>query len=55
MNPRLTANVHKITDKKINYMQDHDKELLSQSMKNSDDIARDNLNQLDGLLNINGG
>lgn len=50
--------VHEITDKKINYKQDHYKELLSQSMKNSDDIdniARDNLNQLDFLLNINGG
>ena len=50
--------IHEITDKKINYDTNHYKELLKQSIKNSDDIddiARENLNQLDCLLNINGG
>lgn len=50
--------IHEITDKKINYESDHYKELLLNSIKNPDDIdkiARDNLNQLDCLLNINGG
>lgn len=50
--------IHEITDKKINYESDHYKELLKSSIKNPDDIdkiARDNLNQLDYLLNINGG
>lgn len=50
--------VHEITNKKMNYNEDHYKELLSQSMKKADDIdniARDNLNQLDCLLNNNGG
>lgn len=50
--------IHEITDKKINYESDHYKELLKNYIKNPDDIdkiARDNLNQLDCLLNINGG
>ena len=41
----------------MNYNENHYKYLLSQYMKKSDDIdyiARDNLNQLDYLLNIKG-
>lgn len=50
--------IHKISDKKMNYLEEHYKELLSVSMKKSEDIdmlAMDNLNQLDCLLNLNGG
>lgn len=50
--------IHKVSDKKMNYLEEHYKELLSVSMKKSEDIdilAMDNLNQLDCLLNLNGG
>ncbi|XAM51708.1 hypothetical protein TVTCOM_18200 [Terrisporobacter vanillatitrophus] len=50
--------IHDITNKKMNYNEEHYKELISPYIKNSndiDDIARDNLNQLDYLLNVNGG
>ena len=56
-NTELIA-IHKITDKKINYDFDHYKELLKESIENKDDIddiARNNLNQLDYLLDIDGG
>lgn len=50
--------IHKISDKKINYLEDHYKELLSVSVKDSKDIdilAKENLGQLDYLLGSNGG
>lgn len=42
----------------MNYLEEHYKELLSVSMKKSEDIdilAMNNLTQLDCLLNLNGG
>lgn len=50
--------IHKVSDKKINYLEDHYKELLSVSIKDSEDIdilAKENLGQLDYLLDLNGG
>ena len=50
--------IHKISDKKNNYLEDHYKELLSVSVKDSKDIdilAKENLGQLDYLLGSNGG
>jgi len=50
--------IHKMKDKKINYLEEHYKDLLSASIKDSEDIdtlAMDNLSQLDCLLNLNGG
>ncbi len=50
--------IHKISDKKINYLEHHYKELLSVSIKDSEDIdvlAKENLGQLDYLLDLNGG